>query len=609
MNRYIYFLFCLCLATQLSAQSVSQIKNDPAYIWGEGEGETLHLADENAIMNLSSEVAQHVTGVKRSSVHNLNDGKKVKSLVQFEQVMETYTSATLTNTLRMVLSDESAPMVKVFRYIKKSELDKIFASRIDKIKEMVRVASEALEHGQIDDAIRYYYWANMLLNSLRPGDKVSLLDGDKEVDASFFINRKLNEIFDNLEVKLLGKQEEGNNYEVFFLYKSRPVASLDYTYYVGNDWSHVNTARDGRGTIELRPGYTTNHLQIKYECLHYDGSQCDMEVNQVLKSVKPINYPKASITIPIVNQVLSSEKNYSIQSQQFGPQNTVTENATMNKAELTIDLMENYKQVISDIVTTIGKNNDAKITSYFTTQGYEVFNRLINYGKARVVGNDFELMFTELNGYVSCRSVPMRFSFSNQRSFVENVVFVFDPTGKIDNVQFGLSKVAQDDIFAANCQSRDAKEVLISFLETYRTAYALERLEYLESIFSDDALIITGSVVNKLDGSPELGFKTNRYVKLTQRTKSEYIRRLRNAFLNNEFINIKFANNEVMKMGEGGEIYAVQIKQDYFSSNYGDTGYLFLLVDVNNPQQPIIHVRAWQECPDPNWGLIGPGHF
>ena len=62
-------------------------------------------------------------------------------------------------------------------------------------------------------------------------------------------------------------------------------------------------------------------------------------------------------------------------------------------------------------------------------------------------------------------------------------------------------------------------------------------------------------------------------------------------------------------MGKSEDVYAIQIKQDYFSANYGDTGYLFLLVDVNDPDKPIIHVRAWQEQPDPSWGIIGPEHF
>lgn len=59
----------------------------------------------------------------------------------------------------------------------------------------------------------------------------------------------------------------------------------------------------------------------------------------------------------------------------------------------------------------------------------------------------------------------------------------------------------------------------------------------------------------------------------------------------------------MVKAGRGGEVYGIQIKQDYYSTNYGDTGYLFLMVDLNNPDEPIIKVRTWQEEPDPVDGL------
>ena len=62
-------------------------------------------------------------------------------------------------------------------------------------------------------------------------------------------------------------------------------------------------------------------------------------------------------------------------------------------------------------------------------------------------------------------------------------------------------------------------------------------------------------------------------------------------------------------MSKGGELYCIQIKQDYYSSNYGDSGYLFLMVDLNRPDAPIIKVRTWQTQPDPDFGLIGPEFF
>lgn len=154
-----------------------------------------------------------------------------------------------------------------------------------------------------------------------------------------------------------------------------------------------------------------------------------------------------------------------------------------------------------------------------------------------------------------------------------------------------------------------SKVVLINFLENYKTAYALKRVDYLESIFSDDALIITGNVVKQFTGNVEQSYRNNQRVQLTRMDKTTYIKRLRHVFASSEFVNLKLANNRILKSSKGGELYAIQIKQDYFSTNYGDSGYLFLLVDVNDPDHPIIHVRAWQEMPDSEWGLIDLGTF
>ena len=65
----------------------------------------------------------------------------------------------------------------------------------------------------------------------------------------------------------------------------------------------------------------------------------------------------------------------------------------------------------------------------------------------------------------------------------------------------------------------------------------------------------------------------------------------------------------VKKYGKGMESYAIQIKQDYYSSNYGDSGYLFLYVDMNDPDNPVIKVRTWQPKPDPNFGLVDEGYI
>ncbi len=127
-------------------------------------------------------------------------------------------------------------------------------------------------------------------------------------------------------------------------------------------------------------------------------------------------------------------------------------------------------------------------------------------------------------------------------------------------------------------------------------------------MFSEDALIIVGHVLKKLERTNEkdkISYANNKLVKRTQYTKTQYIDHLRACFGRNECINIHFAENDVTKAGKGDDTFGIQIKQDYYSTTYGDSGYLFLVVDLNNPAEPTILVRVWQEEPDPEFGLAG----
>jgi len=172
---------------------------------------------------------------------------------------------------------------------------------------------------------------------------------------------------------------------------------------------------------------------------------------------------------------------------------------------------------------------------------------------------------------------------------------------------------AVTDILSHEDYSEKARIVLTQFLENYKTAFALKRLDYITSIFDDNALIITGTVVKRAEYQSQeerTRFLDNKIIKYNRYTKNEYIKHLERSFNSNEFINIRFSNNDIVKARGGyGEVYGIQIRQDYYSTNYGDTGYLFLFVDLNDPNNPIIKVRTWQPDRDPDFGLYGLGDF
>lgn len=121
------------------------------------------------------------------------------------------------------------------------------------------------------------------------------------------------------------------------------------------------------------------------------------------------------------------------------------------------------------------------------------------------------------------------------------------------------------------------------------------QLDYLQKIFSDDALIIVGHVVEYKPVSQDgVLYSNNNKVECTKKTKAEYMADLERQFSNKKYINIHFTNLEVKQAsGSDKDVFGVQVRQYYNSSNYNDDGYLFLMVDLRE-ELPIIHVRTWQ---------------
>jgi hypothetical protein len=267
-----------------------------------------------------------------------------------------------------------------------------------------------------------------------------------------------------------------------------------------------------------------------------------------------------------------------------------------------------YESSITSIANAIRTKNYESVESLFTSGGFEIYKNLLLYGQARLIGEP-DIKFMQLYDGVMCRSLPMSFHFkNNNRNFIEDVILHFDQNKKVSNITFGLAKVAVDDIIGNESWDDKSKLILINFLENYKTAYALKRIDYIESIFADDALIIVGSVL-KTRTSGDNPYLNNHVIRYNRYSKEQFIQHLRHSFASKEYINIRFEDNIISKSGKGGEVYGIQIKQDYFSSNYGDSGYLFLMVNINNPNEPIIHVRTWQPEKNPDGSIYGLGSF
>lgn len=622
MHKTIWMILMLLLPltslAQTAEERAEQMKDNAEYICGEGWGDTYNSADQAALADLISKISLNISNSFEIKEEEFNTNSSFDSKTAITSVMNSYAQATLTNTFNLVISN--TPQTHVLRYIRKSEVNKIFDERKEKVFDYVRSAMRAEEKAKIDDALRNYYWAFAMVRSLQYPNSVKMtIDGVQRLLVTW-IPQQIEEIMSNLSTKIASKDD--NEINLFIKYKGEPVTSLDYTYFDGQTWSNLYSAKDGMGIVELRPGVEINSLQLKYEYEYADQCQIDKELESVMQLFKGTSFKNAFVYI----NNLDKKSAVSSEAKKEFEKSVKTESAANLE---TLSKVENEKElagIMTRVINAIKAKDYDSVSDCFSEDGLEMYKKLLNYGQARLLG-DPQFSFYTMGKRVVCRSIPMAFSFkNNRRKFVEDVTFTFDENKKIECVAFGLGSQAKTDIFnkGVGAWSDYAKMVIATFLENYKTAFALKRLDYLESVFDDNATIITGHIIKKapkvaMEGESFIN-SNNKLIKYTRQTKSEYMRKLKMCFQSNQFINIRFADNDVVKMGAGGETYGIQIKQDYYSTNYGDHGYLFLMVDFNDPDNPSIKVRTWQPDRNPNinsnlprsnrdWGIIGPGNF
>ena len=602
--KHLILLLLMGYSMGMYAQNltIDEIKQSDDYLWGEGQGRTIKEADNRALKDLISKISVSVEAQFQNIEEEVySDEGELDSRAACKSVIDTYSQATLTNTQRLTVSNE--PDARIFRYVLRADVEKIFEGRKNLVCECVESAVKAEEKGKIDDALRNYYWAFCLLQSIPNANLVTDAGGHVLMHQ---IPERMNDIFGEMEF-FKGNENE-HVVEVKVLYKGQPVTSMAYTYFDGMDWSHIEKAKDGKGIVELRPGATSDNVQFKCEYEFSGESHLNKEIYTVLKVMKGTPFPNAYIKLS-----RSKEQQAKVTPALLTEDVATVENSVHNNKIVWLEAEKEapYRKAVETVIAAIRCMDYAAAEHCFTDDGKDMYRRLISYGKARILGEPEYRFYTMGTGEVTCRSIPMHFSFSNNnQKFVEDITLTFNSEGKIDCLAFALDEKSTVDILKHDVWSDYARKVLAEFLENYKTAYALKRLDYLRSIFDDNAVIITGKVVKQLDNTmynDGQNFANNRCVKLTRQNKAQYMQNLERCFDSNEYINIRFANNDIIRTSnkDAGETYGIQIKQDYYSSNYGDTGYLFLMVDLNDPKRPVIKVRAWQPERDENFGKDG----
>lgn len=282
-------------------------------------------------------------------------------------------------------------------------------------------------------------------------------------------------------------------------------------------------------------------------------------------------------------------------------QRTIEYNASKLLTTFNVSFVNNRELALDPTYTTEAGQRSMKSlweTKPFFCAEMEIINNLV-----RCVDGNYEI-----------RSIPLTLKFERDSTLQEEGVLIFTPSGKICDLYFGLESHRYRNLISGGNTIVEfrRRQVILDFVENFRTSYNRKDLTYINNVFSDNALIIVGRVIeigrdnrDYLDNN--LGKKR---VELVRYNKKEYIDHLKIVFQRNEFIKVGFDNIDIFQHPKYKRIYGLTLLQNWTSSSYSDQGYLFLMIDFKDEERPIVHVRTWQpEAYTSEEEVIGLGDF
>lgn len=226
-------------------------------------------------------------------------------------------------------------------------------------------------------------------------------------------------------------------------------------------------------------------------------------------------------------------------------------------------------------------------TLHFACDDNEIVERCITSTEGYTVRDIFIQVNPMVDDYDGDRERTLTVRFTRQ--------------GQIASAVMAASDLVYDNIVRQGVDVLDfeRRQTILNFVENYRSHYDEKDLNALRQVFSNDALIITGTVVMKRsqgDGpqlKPEVVYK--------EQNKEQYLSSLAQVFSKNKYIKVTFSDINVVRHPTKPDYYGVTLHQRWQSGNrsysdgYSDDGWVFLLWEFKEGRDPVIYRRTWQQ--------------
>ena len=276
-------------------------------------------------------------------------------------------------------------------------------------------------------------------------------------------------------------------------------------------------------------------------------------------------------------------------------------NVTISDGVENVELKQKMERTIAAILNEVNSAQAESRALDFKIMGVDVAvqrSMSMLWENSPFVCTDEDIVehcITTGSGY-QVRNIPLMMKPTGEREFNEDeyqeAVISFDPKGNVESFYLSISMNLYMNVIKSNLELTDLRrrQMILDYVEQFRTAYNQKDINFLNQVFSDDALIITGRVITQKHAE---GFSSQKIV-YNKQNKQQYLTNLSRVFRAASYIKVTFDEVEVMRHPVNANFYGVTLHQGYTSNRYHDDGYLFLLWDFTDEAHPQIHVRTWQ---------------
>ncbi len=586
------------------------IKHSESYYYGEGTSENEQEASDAALGLLTQQIAVTVSSqFEHSQFESNNDYTD-----QMKSVVRSYSVATLRNVHSM--KSQVSGKINIFHYIERSEVEKIFAERVELVKNIFEKAQEFEKDRDYSNALKWLYYAAILLNSvpvrIAKSGEVNLIT---EIPAH--INTLIASI--KFTIKADRKVSDKEREIVFGMYAdNKPLQSLEFSFWDGS--SQINVAgADGEAIVRLVGGsvdFSKLDIIVKYS--YYE---CKEEIKEVAELWNVVIKPSFAETKRV--DLRSEEKPSAIPGITTKSAHDLSIATSSSNAAQTISIMSGHtlqlmnkddcpvlkaiERGTKDVIELLQANLHDDVQKKYASDKFvaEKMSRLIRYNKAIPIDSEITADVNKTSTGWEVRKLRVLNSYKSlNKQSIEYLILDFDTTGKFNDINFGITEGLYKTFVEQGKYGNDwgNRQVIIKFVERYRTAFLSRDIKMLDSLFADEAVIIIGREIKKTKSKDVYQYsKMNEsqpeYEK-TQYTKKQYLKNQELEFNKQDdlfvgFSTFKISKKNALENGQEDKTYGISMRQNYNSTKYGDEGYLFLLIDFNE-EEPQIYVRTWQ---------------